>query len=89
LRAVPWKVGVYDGPLHQPHAGEEHPARHSKENTSERTVPKLSQATLAELVGTTRSRVNYFMNTCKKLGFIEYNCGLEIDDSLLSVVLHP
>ena len=47
-------------------------ARYGKEDTSPRTVPKLSQETLAEMVGTTRSRVNYFMNKFRKLGFIEY-----------------
>ena len=50
--------------------------------------PKLSQETLAEMVGTTRSRVNFFMNKFRKLGFIEYNGGLKINSSLLSVVLH-
>jgi CRP/FNR family transcriptional regulator, cyclic AMP receptor protein len=63
-------------------------ARYGKEDTSPRTVPKLSQETLAEMVGTTRSRVNYFMNKFRKLGFIEYNGGLTINNSLLSVVLH-
>ena len=63
-------------------------ARYGKEDTSPRTVPKLSQETLAEMVGTTRSRVNYFMNKFRKLGFIEYNGGLKINNSLLSVVLH-
>jgi len=48
----------------------------------------LSQETLAEMVGTTRSRVNIFMNKFRKLGFIEYNGGLKIHTSLLSVVLH-
>jgi CRP-like cAMP-binding protein len=48
----------------------------------------LSQETLAEMVGTTRSRVNFFMNKFRKLGFIEYNGGLKIHTSLLSVVLH-
>jgi CRP-like cAMP-binding protein len=43
---------------------------------------------LAEMVGTTRSRVNFFMNKFRKLGFIEYNGGLKINDSLLSIVLH-
>ncbi len=48
----------------------------------------MSQATLAEMIGTTRSRVNFFMNKFKKLGFIKYNGGIEINTSLLSVVLH-
>jgi CRP/FNR family transcriptional regulator, cyclic AMP receptor protein len=63
-------------------------ARYGKEDTTTRVLPKLSQETLAEMVGTTRSRVNYFMNKFRKLGFIEYNGGLKINSSLLSVVLH-
>jgi CRP-like cAMP-binding protein len=51
-------------------------------------LPKISQEMLAEMVGTTRSRVNFFMNKFRKLGFIKYNGGLHIDTSLLSVVLH-
>ena len=51
-------------------------------------MPKLSQETLAEIVGTTRSRVNFFMNKFRKLGFIEYNGGIQGQHSLLSVVLH-
>jgi CRP-like cAMP-binding protein len=51
-------------------------------------VPKMSQETLAEIVGTTRSRVNFFMNRFRKLGFIEYNGGLKIHSSLLNIVLH-
>ena len=51
-------------------------------------LPKLSQETLAEMVGTTRSRVNFFLNKFKRLGFIEYDGGLKINSSLLSVVLH-
>jgi len=51
-------------------------------------VPKISQETLAEMVGTTRSRVNFFMNKFRKLGFIKYNGGLEVHNSLLNVVLH-
>jgi CRP/FNR family cyclic AMP-dependent transcriptional regulator len=52
------------------------------------TLPKISQETLAEMIGATRSRVNFFMNKFKKLGFIEYNGGLKINTSLLSIVLH-
>ncbi len=63
-------------------------ARYGKEDTTPRTLPKLSQETLAEMVGTTRSRVNFFMNKFRKLGFIEYNGGLKINSSLLSIVLH-
>jgi CRP/FNR family cyclic AMP-dependent transcriptional regulator len=53
-----------------------------------RTLPKISQETLAEMIGATRSRVNFFMNKFRKLGLIEYNGGLKINSSLLSVVLH-
>jgi CRP/FNR family cyclic AMP-dependent transcriptional regulator len=63
-------------------------ARYGKEDTTVRKLPKLSQETLAEMVGTTRSRVNFFMNKFRKLGFIEYNGGLTINTSLLSIVLH-
>ncbi len=63
-------------------------ARYGREDATERTVPHLSQETLAEMVGTTRSRVNYFMNKFRRLGYIEYNGGLKIHNSLLSVVLH-
>jgi CRP/FNR family transcriptional regulator, cyclic AMP receptor protein len=63
-------------------------ARYGKEDTTERALPKLSQETLAEMVGTTRSRVNFFMNKFRKLGFIKYNGGLTINSSLLSIVLH-
>ena len=63
-------------------------ARYGEPEASHRTLPKVSQETLAEMVGTTRSRVNFFMNKFRKLGFIEYNGGLTIDNSLLSVVLH-
>ena len=63
-------------------------ARYGKEDTTKRALPKLSQETLAEMIGTTRSRVNFFMNKFRKLGFIEYNGGLKIHSSLLSIVLH-
>ena len=63
-------------------------ARYGKEDTAQRTLPKLSQETLAEMIGTTRSRVNFFMNKFRKLGFIEYNGSLKINSSLLSIVLH-
>jgi CRP/FNR family transcriptional regulator, cyclic AMP receptor protein len=53
-----------------------------------RTVPKLSQETLAEMIGATRSRVNFFMNKFRKLGFIDYNGGIKVNSSLLSIVLH-
>jgi CRP-like cAMP-binding protein len=51
-------------------------------------VPKISQETLATMIGTTRGRVNYFMNRFRKLGLIEYNGGLRVNSSLLNVVLH-
>ena len=62
-------------------------ARYGKQETP-RVLPKLSQETLAEMVGTTRSRVNFFMNKFRKLGLIEYNGGLKVNSSLLSIVLH-
>jgi CRP-like cAMP-binding protein len=63
-------------------------AHYGGENVPQRVIPKISQETLAEMVGTTRSRVNYFMNRFKKLGFIGVDGGLTINNSLLSVVLH-
>jgi CRP-like cAMP-binding protein len=63
-------------------------ARYGKDDTPVRTIPNLSQQVLAEMVGTTRSRVNFFMNKFRKLGFIEYNGGITIKKSLLSVVLY-
>ena len=51
-------------------------------------LPRLSQETLAEMVGTTRSRVNFFMNKFRDLGFIEYNGEIKVNSSLLTVVLH-
>jgi CRP/FNR family transcriptional regulator, cyclic AMP receptor protein len=62
-------------------------ARFGEPEASHRALPRVSQETLAEMVGTTRSRVNYFMNKFRKLGFIEYNGGLKVNNSLLSVVL--
>jgi CRP/FNR family transcriptional regulator, cyclic AMP receptor protein len=62
-------------------------ARYGEPEASHRTLPKVSQELLAEMVGTTRSRVNFFMNKFRKLGFIDYNGGLKINNSLLSVVL--
>ncbi len=63
-------------------------ARYGKEDMPQKMVPKVSQEMLAEMIGTTRSRVNFFMNKFKKLGFIKYNGGLHINTSLLSIVLH-
>jgi CRP/FNR family cyclic AMP-dependent transcriptional regulator len=62
-------------------------ARYGKEDQPLR-LPKLSQETLAEMVGTTRSRVNFFMNKFRELGFIEYNGDIKVNSSLLTVVLH-
>jgi CRP/FNR family transcriptional regulator, cyclic AMP receptor protein len=67
-------------------------ARYGKQDKPQQMVPKISQETLSEMVGTTRSRVNFFMNKFKKLGFIHYDGnledGIQINNSLLSVVLH-
>ena len=62
-------------------------ARYGEPEASHRALPRVSQETLAEMVGTTRSRVNFFMNKFRRLGFIEYNGGLKINNSLLSVVI--
>ena len=63
-------------------------ANYGREHQSDLVIAKISQETLAEMVGTTRSRVNYFMNKFRKLGFIKYNGHLEVNSSLLNVVLH-
>jgi CRP/FNR family transcriptional regulator, cyclic AMP receptor protein len=63
-------------------------ARYGKEDQPQRVLQKVSQETLAEMIGTTRSRVNLFMNKFRKLGFIEYNGEIKINKSLLTVVLH-
>jgi len=63
-------------------------ARYGKEDEPHAVLHQVSQETLAEMIGTTRSRVNFFMNKFRKLGFIKYNGGLQIHTSLLSVVLH-
>ena len=63
-------------------------ARYGESNPSERTLPKISQETLAEMTGATRTRVNFFMNKFRKLGLIEYNGEIRINSSLLSIVLH-
>jgi CRP/FNR family cyclic AMP-dependent transcriptional regulator len=63
-------------------------ARYGKQDQPERDLPKVSQETLAEMIGTTRSRVNFFMNKFRKLGFIEYNGKIKVNKSLLTVVLH-
>jgi CRP/FNR family transcriptional regulator, cyclic AMP receptor protein len=63
-------------------------ARYGKDDKPHAVLREISQETLAEMIGTTRSRVNFFMNKFRKLGFIKYNGGLQINTSLLSVVLH-
>ena len=62
-------------------------ARFGKEGMSEAIIPKISQEALAEMVGTTRSRVSFFMNKFRKLGFLEYNGGVHVHSSLLNIVL--
>lgn len=63
-------------------------AQFGKDGVPETVIPKISQETLAEMIGTTRSRVSFFMNRFRKLGFIEYNGKLSVHSSLLNVVLH-
>jgi len=63
-------------------------AQFGKEGAPETVIPKISQEALAEMVGTTRSRVSFFMNRFRKLGFIEYNGKLSVHSSLLNVILH-
>src|SRR5205809_1103091 len=62
--------------------------RFGKDGQHEHIVPRISQETLAEMVGTTRSRVSFFMNKFRRLGFVDYNGGLQVHSSLLGVVLH-
>jgi CRP/FNR family cyclic AMP-dependent transcriptional regulator len=63
-------------------------ARYGKDDQPHGVIPKVSQEMLAEMIGTTRSRVNFFMNKFRNMGFIKYNGGLQVNTSLLSVVLH-
>jgi len=63
-------------------------ANFGKEGRPEPVIPNISQETLAEMIGTTRARVNFFMNKFRKLGFIKYNGKMEIHSSLLNVLLH-
>jgi CRP/FNR family cyclic AMP-dependent transcriptional regulator len=63
-------------------------ANFGKEGKPERIIPPISQETLAEMIGTTRSRVSYFMNKFRQLGFIDYNGHVEVHSSLLGVILH-
>ena len=63
-------------------------AHFGKEGVPQTVIPSISQETLAEMIGTTRSRVSFFMNRFRKLGFIHYNGGLQVHSSLLNIVLH-
>ena len=63
-------------------------ARFGRQDQPEKLLPKVSQEMLAEMIGTTRSRVNFFMNKFRKLGFIKYDGQIQVNDSLLSIVLH-
>ena len=63
-------------------------ANYGKESKTDLVIAKISQETLAEMIGTTRSRVSHFMNKFRKLGFIEYNGGVQVHSSLLNIVLH-
>jgi CRP-like cAMP-binding protein len=63
-------------------------AQFGKDGKPEKVIPKLSQESLAEMVGTTRSRVSFFMNRFREMGFIKYNGDIEVHSSLLNVVLH-
>jgi len=63
-------------------------ARYGEQEQPDRILPRVSQETLARMIGTTRSRVNFFMNKFKKLGFLEYNGKIKVNKSLLTVVLH-
>jgi CRP-like cAMP-binding protein len=63
-------------------------ARYGAQSQPQNVLPKISQEMLAEMIGTTRPRVNFFMNKFRKLGFIKYNGEIRVNNSLLSVVLH-
>jgi CRP-like cAMP-binding protein len=63
-------------------------AHFGKEGTAEPVIPKISQETLAEMIGTTRSRVSFFLNKFRKLGFIDYNGDMRVHSSLLNILLH-
>ena len=63
-------------------------ANYGKEGKPEPVIPKISQETLAEIVGTTRARISFFMNKFRKLGFIDYNGGLHVHSSLMNIILH-
>jgi CRP-like cAMP-binding protein len=63
-------------------------AHYGNQGEPKTDIPKISQETLAEMIGTTRARVSFFMNRFRKLGFIDYNGGLQVHSSLLGIVLH-
>ncbi len=63
-------------------------ARYGAQGHPQSVLPKVSQETLAEMIGTTRTRVNFFMNKFKKLGFVQYDGQIRVNNSILSVVLH-
>jgi ssDNA-specific exonuclease RecJ len=63
-------------------------ARYGAQGHPQSVLPKVSQETLAEMIGTTRTRVNFFVNKFKKLGFVQYDGQIRVNNSLLSVVLH-
>ena len=63
-------------------------AQFGKDGAPEKVIPKISQENLAAMIGTTRSRVSFFMNRFRKLGFIQYNGGLSVHSSLLNIILH-
>ena len=63
-------------------------ARYGREGATESTIPKVNQETLASMVGTTRSRISFFMNKFRKMGFIKYNGGMQVHGSLVNVLLH-
>jgi hypothetical protein len=63
-------------------------AHFGKEGKTEPVIPKISQETLADMIGTTRGRVNFFLNKFRKLGFIDYNGGLHVHSALLNVILY-
>src|ERR1700704_1503891 len=74
--------------VHCPSSRSGHPRRGGKDEKSEPILAKISQETLADMIGTTRSRVSFFMNKFRKLGLIDYNGGIEVHSTLLNVVLH-
>ena len=63
-------------------------AHFGKDGNAERVIPKISQETLAEMIGTTRARVSFFLNKFRRLGFIDYNGGMRVHSALLNVILY-